>query len=123
MRRPWSAPPLTWSHNTDAPSPPRGSATRWRIGARTPALRARTRMACARPPPLEWRSAEPAPHTLMATFGWLDIKQAERYTREAEPKRLTRENAHLLGTNQDEKSLTLEASPPPVREKVEKRRG
>jgi len=62
-------------------------------------------------------------HTLMATFGWLDIKQAERYTREAERKRLTRENAHLLGTNQDEKSLTLEASPPPVREKVEKRRG
>src|SRR5215813_9355255 len=50
MRRPWSAPPLTWSHNTDAPSPPRGSATRWRIGAVTPALRARTRMACARPP-------------------------------------------------------------------------
>ncbi|HJZ32063.1 MAG TPA: hypothetical protein VKF35_13190 [Hyphomicrobiaceae bacterium] len=57
----------------------------------------------------------------MATFGWLDIKQAERYTREAERKRLTRENAHLLGTNQDETSLTLEASPPPVREKVEKR--
>jgi hypothetical protein len=27
------------------------------------------------------------------------------------------------GINQDEKSLTLEASPPPVREKVEKRRG
>ena len=48
----------------------------------------------------------------MTTFGWLDIKQAERYTREAERKRLTHENAHLLGTNQDEKSLTLEASPP-----------
>jgi len=59
-------------------------------------------------------------HTLMATFGWLDIKQAERYTREAERKRLTRENAHLLGTNQDEKPLTLEPSPPPVREKWKK---
>src|SRR5215475_6311009 len=62
MRRPRSAPPLTWSHNTDAPAPPRGSATRWRIGAVTPALRARARMACARPPPLEWRSAEPHAH-------------------------------------------------------------
>ena len=47
-------------------------------------------------------------HTLMATFGWLDIKQAERYTHDAERKRLTREHAHLLGTNADKKSLTLE---------------
>jgi hypothetical protein len=38
-------------------------------------------------------------HALMAMFGWLDIKQAERYTREAERKRLARDNVHLLGTN------------------------
>src|SRR5262249_10859974 len=38
-------------------------------------------------------------HALMATFGWLDIKQAELYTRQAERKRLASENAHLLGTN------------------------
>jgi integrase len=38
-------------------------------------------------------------HGLMAMFGWLDIKQAERYTRDAERKRLARENMHLLGTN------------------------
>jgi integrase len=45
-------------------------------------------------------------HTLMALFGWLDIKQAELYTREAERKRLAREHAHLLGTNGNRKSLT-----------------
>jgi len=38
-------------------------------------------------------------HTLMHVFGWLDIRQAELYTRDAERKRLSRENAHLLGTN------------------------
>ena len=43
-------------------------------------------------------------HTLMAGFGWLDIKQAELYTRDVERKRLAREHAHLLGTNQDEES-------------------
>ena len=32
----------------------------------------------------------------MAMFGWLDIKQAELYTRTAERKRLARENIHLL---------------------------
>jgi integrase len=36
-------------------------------------------------------------HALMAMFGWLDIKQAELYTRAAERKRLARENIHLLG--------------------------
>ena len=35
----------------------------------------------------------------MAMFGWLDIKQAELYTRAAERKGLARENMHLLGTN------------------------
>jgi hypothetical protein len=40
-------------------------------------------------------------HALMAMFGWLDIKQAELYTRQAERKRLANENAHLLGTNSD----------------------
>jgi hypothetical protein len=33
----------------------------------------------------------------MAVFGWLDIKQAELYTRTAERRRLARENIHLLG--------------------------
>ena len=44
---------------------------------------------------------------LMAWFGWLEIKQAELYTREADRKHLARANAHLLGTNRVEKSLTL----------------
>ena len=35
-------------------------------------------------------------HALMAMFGWLDIKQAELYTRTAERKRLARDNIHLL---------------------------
>jgi integrase len=39
--------------------------------------------------------------TLMALFGWLDIKQAERYTRDASRKKLAAENAHLLGTEGD----------------------
>lgn len=38
-------------------------------------------------------------HALMAMFGWLDIKQAEIYMRDAERKRLAKENAHLLGTD------------------------
>lgn len=41
-------------------------------------------------------------HALMATFGRLDIKQAELYTRQAERKRLASENAHLLGTDSEE---------------------
>jgi hypothetical protein len=40
-------------------------------------------------------------HALMAMFGWLDIKQAELFTRQAERKRLTSENAYLFGTNSD----------------------
>jgi integrase len=40
-------------------------------------------------------------HALMSMFGWLDIKQAERYTRAAERRRLSIENTHLLGTDQD----------------------
>ncbi len=47
-------------------------------------------------------------HTLMAMFGWLDIKQAELYTRETERKRLAREHAHLLGTKSVEKFPTLD---------------
>jgi integrase len=46
-------------------------------------------------------------HALMATSGWLDIKQAELYTRDAERKRLARENAHRLGTNSGENFPTL----------------
>jgi integrase len=40
-------------------------------------------------------------HALMAQFGWLDIKQAELYTRDASRGRLAQENAHLLGTDPD----------------------
>jgi len=47
-------------------------------------------------------------HALMATFGWLDIKQAELYTRQAGRRRLAGENAHLLGTNADETARTLD---------------
>ena len=36
-------------------------------------------------------------HALMATFAWLDIKQAELYTRQAQRRRLAGENAHLRG--------------------------
>jgi hypothetical protein len=41
-------------------------------------------------------------HALMAMFGWLSLPQAELYTREAERKRLARENVHLLGTDGDQ---------------------
>lgn len=53
-------------------------------------------------------------HALMSLFGWLDIKQAERYTREAERKRLARENAHLLGTNRVENFPTFAGHDPQV---------
>jgi hypothetical protein len=43
---------------------------------------------------------------LMAWFGWLEIKQVE----------LCSANAHLLGTNRVEKSLTLAPPIPRVRE-------
>jgi hypothetical protein len=46
-------------------------------------------------------------HALMATFDWLDIKQAELYTRQAERRWLASDNAHLLGTNSDEIFPTL----------------
>jgi len=59
-------------------------------------------------------------HTLMAWFGWLDIKQAERYTREAERKALTWENAHLFGTNGVKKIPHLGSANMPVRENGEK---
>jgi hypothetical protein len=62
-------------------------------------------------------------HTLMATFGWLDIKQAELYARDIERKRLAREHAHLLGTNQGEASLTMGSQVPAVRENGAKNRG
>jgi integrase len=51
-------------------------------------------------------------HALMATFGWLDIKQAELYTRDAERKRLARDNAHLLGTESDQNFPTLDPKTP-----------
>ena len=38
-------------------------------------------------------------HEMMALFGWLDIKQAELYTRAANRRRLAGNSAHLLGTN------------------------
>jgi hypothetical protein len=39
-------------------------------------------------------------HALLAMFGWLDLKQAEIYTREASRRKLARDNAHLLGTDE-----------------------
>jgi hypothetical protein len=57
----------------------------------------------------------------MSMFGWLDIKQAERYTREADRKRLGRENAHLLGTNGVGKIPHLGPSNMPVRENETKK--
>lgn len=36
-------------------------------------------------------------HQLMAIFGWTTIQMAERYTREANRRRLAREAVHLLG--------------------------
>jgi integrase len=56
-------------------------------------------------------------HALMATFGWLDIKQAERYTRTAARRKLARENAHLLGTDGDQIFPTL----PPQQSQVGKK--
>jgi hypothetical protein len=38
-------------------------------------------------------------NTLMATFGWLDIRQAELYMRSAERKRLAHAGMHVLATN------------------------
>jgi hypothetical protein len=58
-----------------------------------------------------------AGHQLMAIFGWRTIKQAEVYTRAAERKRLAGAAMHLLGTDSDRKSLTLNQQTPPVREK------
>jgi integrase len=46
-------------------------------------------------------------HALMAWFGWLDIKQAELYTRDASRRRLAGDNAHLVGTNEDQFARTL----------------
>jgi hypothetical protein len=60
-------------------------------------------------------------HALMATFGWLDIKQAELYTRHAERKRLASENAHLLGTNSGEIFPTLKPQNRVVRKKGAKK--
>jgi integrase len=37
------------------------------------------------------------PHQLMAIFGWRDIKQAEKYTRKANQKKLARDSMHLIG--------------------------
>ena len=59
-------------------------------------------------------------HALMAMFGWLDIKQAELYTREASRRRLARENAHLLGTDGDQIFPTLDQGDTPVGKKQAK---
>lgn len=56
-------------------------------------------------------------HQLMAIFGWRTIKQAEVYTRAAERKRLASAAMHLLGTDDDQKSLTSDQQTSPVREK------
>jgi integrase len=53
-------------------------------------------------------------HVLMATFGWLDIKQAELYTRSAERRRLGIGNTYLLGTDAGQKIPTFDPSTPSV---------
>ena len=68
-------------------------------------------MAFARRQRQEWPIGAANAHALMATFDWLDIKQAELYTRQAEHKRLASENAHLetvamFDLNADQASLT-----------------
>ena len=46
-------------------------------------------------------------HELMAMFAWVTLKQAERYTRAADRKRLSANAAHLLSSSEGErKSLT-----------------
>jgi integrase len=62
-------------------------------------------------------------HRLMAWFGWLDIKQTELYTRDAERKFLARENAHLLGTNRVNKIPHLGTPQHPGEENGAKKRG
>jgi hypothetical protein len=88
-------------------SPPMGLATRWANGADD--------LDC--PVSLAWCSQGGGDkngrlganaHALMATFGWIDIRQAELYTGQAERKRLASENAHLLGTNRVEIFPTLD---------------
>ena len=41
-------------------------------------------------------------HELMAIFGWLSLKEAERYTAAAQRRRLARNTATLLGRGHDE---------------------
>jgi integrase len=53
-------------------------------------------------------------HALMSMLGWLAIAQAELYTREAERKRLARDNAHLLGTDRGQDFPTLDSANTPV---------
>ena len=60
-------------------------------------------------------------HALMATFGWLDIKQAQLCTREVERKGSARENAHRLGTNQNRNPSLWNPHHPLVREKAGKK--
>lgn len=59
-------------------------------------------------------------HALRAMFGWLDTKQAELYTRDAERKRLARENAHLLGTEGAQTFPTMAPPNEPVGKKKAK---
>jgi len=42
------------------------------------------------------------PHELMAIFGWLSLKEAERYTAAARRRRLARNATELLKRNTDE---------------------
>jgi integrase len=47
-------------------------------------------------------------HQLCANFGWLNIKQAQRYTEKANQTRLARESMHLIVPLSDHKSPTEE---------------
>jgi len=52
-------------------------------------------------------------HELKAMFGWLTLKQAERYTREADSKRLgIAGSRHLAGPEREQKSLTSDPDNP-----------
>jgi hypothetical protein len=51
-------------------------------------------------------------HELMAIFGWLTIKEAERYTQAAQRKRLARNAGQLLVRPENKTSPQYEQNPP-----------
>jgi integrase len=60
-------------------------------------------------------------NTLMAIFGWETAKEAERYTKAADRKRLATDGTPLLvRSKHEQKSLTSNPQNPPVREKQAK---